>query len=382
MNVLDRRTFLSGALAAPLLSPRLSVAGDSLACDCFLERARLLHHHTFVADLHADPLMQNRNLNQRWTARDNVQVDFPRLRETGYNLQIMGLPTSGPGGRLVFGRSTARKGWPLWARRLGQKNTFQSASFMIGNLHRYICASGGSVALVRTPLELDDNYKNGILSTMLSIEGGQCLAGCIKNLDFFYQRGVRCIGLAHYTPNDLGGATWRIRDRRRGLTPFGAQVVKRANDLGMVVDICHSSERAIQQILAISRAPVILSHTGVDGVKPMWRNISDKAICETAARGGVIGIIFLESFMAGESVEDVVDQIMYVINMVGPEHVAYGSDFLGGVSRLVRPMEDVTDTPRITAALLRRGVPESALTLILGENFRRVYHQAWEARCG
>ena len=348
---------------------------ETPVCEHCLARARKLHCESFVCDLHADPVLWNRDLNKRRGWGNKGHVDFPKLREGGVNLQVMGIPTLGPYCRASASLLGLTQGYPLRAQ-LGVVNR---AHWMIDKMERDIARSNGTVALIHDPTELERNIQCGRLSVMFAIEGGQILEGDARNLDCFFNRGVRMIGMAHFQPNDLGGATYRQSDSQRGLTEIGRQVVCRANDLGMIVDMSHSSEQAIREILSLSRAPLIFSHTGVDGVTPLDRNISDEAICGVARSGGVIGIIFHRGYVGGPSVDDVVNHIMYVVNLAGPEHVAYGSDFAG----VIRPPEgvrDVSDLPVITAALMKHGLSEGDLKLILGENFRRVYHQIWAAR--
>jgi len=348
--------------------------------EVMLERARALHHEAFVADLHADPLIWNRDLNKR---SRKGHVDFPRLREAGVDLQIIGLPTLSPPFKWTFGFFCWLERWPRAAR----KEVPGRADWMIDQLERFIRESAGTAALVRAPDELEGNLGRGILSTMLVIEGGQILEGRIENLDRFFRRGVRGIGISHFVPNDLGGATYKKKDRRRGLTDLGREVIRRANDLGMIVDLAHASEPTIFDVLEVSRAPAIVSHTGLSGAHPHWRNISDEALRAVADRGGLVGIIFqtghagpfFDDFLGGRSIDDLVDHIMHGVKLVGPEHVAFGTDFDGFI-RPPRGIRDVTDLPLVTAALMERGLSEDDLRLIMGENFRRLFRRVWEAR--
>ncbi|MFC1889355.1 dipeptidase [Thermodesulfobacteriota bacterium] len=345
-----------------------------------LGRARSLHQEAFVADLHADPLIWNRDLNRR---TKKGHIDFPRLREAGVDLQVCGLPTYGPPFKSAFRIVCWLQGWPREAR----KNPVARANWMIDQLERFIEESDGSVLLVRDPDEMEYNRSMGILSTMLVIEGGQVLDGRVENLDTFFQRGVRGIGLTHFVPNDLGGGSFKKADRDRGLTDLGRKIIGHANDLGIIVDLAHASEATVLDILDTSRAPMMFSHTGLHAVHDHWRNISDDVVAKVAGKGGIIGVIFqtgylsdkIDGFLGGNSIDDLVDHIMHVVDLAGPEHVAYGSDFDGGINP-PRGMKDVTDLPLVTAALLERGLPEEDVRLILGGNFRRLFRQVWEAR--
>ncbi len=345
-----------------------------------LERARALHQEAFVADLHADPLIWNRDLNRR---SKKGHVDFPRLRQAGVDLQVIGLPTLSPPFKWAFGLFC----W--WERmpRAARKELPGRADWMIDQLERFVRESEGTVGLVGDPLDLEHNSSRGILSTLLVIEGGQILEGRVENLDRYFRRGVRGIGISHFVPNDLGGATYKKKDRKRGLTELGREVTRRANDLGMIVDLAHASEPTIFDVLHESRAPVMVSHTGLAGVHPHWRNISDDVLRAVAARGGIVGIIFqagnfgpwMDDFLGGRSIDALVAHIMHGVKLVGPEHLDLGSDFDGFISP-PKGIKDVTDLPLVTAALMERGLSENDLRLILGGNFRRLFRQVWDAR--
>lgn len=368
------------ASAALIVTLAQTSPGRAEEGSVMLERARSLHHEAFVADLHADPLIWNRDLNKR---SKKGHVDFPRLREAGVDLQVIGLPTLSPPFKWAFGLFCWWERWPRAAR----KELPGRADWMIDQLERFVRESGGSVGLVGDPLDLEHNSSRGILSTLLVIEGGQILEGSVENLDRYFQLGVRGIGISHFVPNDLGGATYKKKDRRRGLTDLGREVIRRANDLGIIIDLAHASERTIFDVLDMSSAPVMVSHTGLFGVHPHWRNISDDVLRAVAARGGIVGIIFqagnfgpwFDDFLGGRSMDALVAHIMHGVKLVGSEHLALGSDFDGFISP-PKGIEDVTDLPLVTAALMERGLSEDDLRLILGGNFRRLFRQVWDAR--
>lgn len=372
---------LSAAFLAMILVAVVFPGAASADCeDAVLMRAKTLHQEAFVADLHADPLLWNRDLNKR---TKKGHIDFPRLREAGVDLQVCGLPTYGPPFKRAFGIICWLNGWPRAAR----KNPVTRANWMIDQLERFIMESDGCVGLVRDPDELEHNFESGILSTLLVIEGGQVLDGRAENLDTFFQRGVRGIGISHFVPTDLGGGSFKKSDRSRGLTDLGQEVIGRANDLGMIIDLAHASEATVRDILYTSRAPMMFSHTGLAAVHDHWRNISDDVVVGVADKGGVIGVIFqtgfvsdkIDGFLGGNGIDDLVDHIIHVVELVGSGHVAYGSDFDGGINP-PKGMKDVTDLPLVTAALLERGLSEEDVRLIMGGNFRRLFHQVWKAR--
>ena len=337
-----------------------------------LDAANELHESSFVVDLHADPLIWARDLTRR---SSEGQVDFPRLKEGGFNLQLVGIPTGGPPHGLAFTAFIWWTGWPARARS-GYR---ARAMWQLEMLDRHVQASGGQVVQVRTAGDLDVCDGAGGLGVMTVIEGGQCLEDRIEGLDAFYRLGVRGMSLTHFEPNGLGGATYHPLDRRRGLTPFGRNVVRRMERLGMIVDLAHASEATFFDILEETSGPVMVSHTGVSAVHPLWRNLTDEQIRAVAARGGVIGVIFHRDFLGGDALEDLVRHMEHVAEIGGAECLAFGSDFDG----FIRPPEgidDVTDVPKITAALLARGMSKQDIKGVLGENFRRLFREVWNRR--
>jgi membrane dipeptidase len=139
----------------------------------------------------------------------------------------------------------------------------------------------------------------------------------------------------------------------------------------VVVDLAHINRKGFFDVLAVSTAPPMVTHTGVSGVHPHWRNIDDEQIRAVADKGGCVGIIFAKRFLGGKSVEAVVDHLCHVIDVAGEDVPALGSDFDGFV---IPPtgLEDVSCMPNLTVALSRRGVPVRVLEKLLGGNVLRV----------
>lgn len=323
------------------------------------DEARAVHEAAVVVDLHADtPKLMARGyeITKRhdppWPVRDYAgHVDLPRMREGGLTAQW-------------FGMWTSPVHLPLTSRR--------------DDVHRQLDAL--EEAARRHPDELrlalsgDDLRKakaDGVSAGLRGIEGGQALEGDVANLEAFARRGVRYLGLLHFSRNELGYPAMGLGQRSgQGLTPFGREVVEACADLGVVVDLAHLNRAGFDEVIAATTQPVMVSHTGVAGVKAHWRNIDDDQVRAVADTGGVVGIIFSPRYVGGD-LEAVVDHLLHVVKVAGADAVALGSDW-DGMIRPARGLEDPSGLPRLTEALLRRGVDADTVTKLLGANVLRV----------
>ena len=354
-------------LAAPVTDSQMNTV-DQPGPYTVSERTAALYHGLQVVDLHADPLLWGRNLNKR---NSHGAVDLPRMREANMALQVFGLVTKVPAGQ-NFDKNpsdsdmlpvlVAAAGYPVeaWfglkARALHQIDVAEGLE-----------ESNDDFSLIRTKAELDallaarargEKQMGGIIA----FEGIQPIEGELGNLDQFFDRGVRMIGLTHFFDNEAGGSAhgWT----KGGITELGIKAVRKMEDLGIAVDLAHASPKLVDDVLAIATKPVFVSHTGVKATCAGPRNLSDTHIRKIAATGGVIGIGFFSGAVCGKSVKHIVDAIMHVINLTGTGHVALGSDYDGAVSTAF----DVTGLPMIAEELLNRGVSENTVAKIMGQN--------------
>lgn len=332
-------------------------------------RARALHATIPVADLHADPLLSTRDLVKRDTIG---HIDLPRLREGGFALQVFSTVTKSPIGTNYLkntGDSDAltafvkAAGWPprTW------NSLIERARYFAWKLDDIEKRSGGTFRVVRTKGDLQRALRDHVLAGILLSEGGHPLEGKIENLVRMHDAGFRVIGLQHFFDNELGGSLHGTSGG--GLTAFGRDVVAKAETMGIIVDVAHSSEASVRDALAVAKHPLIVSHTGVKGYCNTPRNISDALLKQIADRGGLIGIGFWDAAVCKPTLQNVTEAIVYAVKLLGAEHVALGSDFDGGI---VAPF-DASEMPALTSALLDAGLDEKTVRLVMGENAIRLF---------
>lgn len=333
-------------------------------------RAKALHATIPVSDLHADPLLWNRNL----LVRNNIgQVDFPRLKEGGYALQLFSVVSASPRGANYVKSSMAngdamedrarRDGWPPKT----YKSVLNRALYLADKLKDFERRSNGAVRIVRTKGDLQKAVNDHVIAGILLSEGAHPLEGKLSNVPVMYNAGFRVLALTHFFDNQVGGSLHG--ESQSGLTPFGKQVIPAAEKQGLVIDLAHASEATVFDTLKIAKRPVIVSHTGVKGYCDTPRNVSDKALKAVADAGGLVGIGYWDAAVCQPTLKNSTEAIVYAVKLLGPEHVALGSDFDGGV-----PMPfDSSEMAALTSSLLDAGLDEKTVRMVMGENAIRFF---------
>ncbi len=274
-------------------------------------------------------------------------------------------------------------------------------------------------ALATDPAQIDANHRAGLVSLPMGIENGAAIEGDLANLKHFYDRGVRYMTLTHAEDNRICDSSYAGTYTHHGLSDFGKQVVAEMNRLGMMIDISHVSDDTFMQVLALSKAPVIASHSSLRHFTPGFeRNVSDEMLRALAANGGIIMINFGSPFVDADSnaeyvkrhqegkawaakqgldpadpatdrkideqqkdlppipltsVSKVADNIQYAVKIAGIDHVGLGSDFDGLGPTLPVGLEDVSRYPALLAELIRRGFSDEELGKICSGNIFRVW---------
>jgi membrane dipeptidase len=286
------------------------------------------------------------------------------------------------------------------------------------------------IRLATSPEQAMANRKAGLLSAMIGIENAYSLGHDLHRLDAAYDRGARYVGLVHVGNNDLCTSSLPDKDKGEpamnsqgdhGMTGFGRQVVARANALGIMVDISHASDACVRDALAVSKAPLIASHSGARAVLDHPRNLPDDLLRAIAAKGGVIQAVAYKEFLkkdpgreaaekklqaevakgAGDkeydsdkhdylpamavgmakieekfplpTVDDYVKQIRHMADVAGVDHVGIASDFDGGGG--ITGWKDATETRNVTAALRQAGFSDADIAKIWGGNLLRVWRE-------
>jgi membrane dipeptidase len=248
-------------------------------------------------------------------------------------------------------------------------------------LHREVQENPG-FELVRTTRDIERIKQEGKCGAILSFEGLEPLGPDLWMLDLYYQLGLRMASLTHNRRNLYADGV-QSTVKTGGLTRLGKQAIRRMNELGIVVDLVHLNETGFWEVLELTQAPVIFSHTSPfcfgrlpqsDPPRPGFDLTRDRARLEALARnGGVLGVIFFDQ---GE-LDKVVGDIEFLLELIGPDHVGLGSDYYGAQFAPLG-LEDISKVPAITQALVKRGHSDEVILKILGGNFMRVFEQVWK----
>jgi len=353
-----------------------SSAGRAAESEAALRaRARRLHRSSIVIDSHNDvttPMVdEGFDLGSRDTSGRN-QTDIPRLREGGVGAEFFSIYVAAAYARQ--GRAAAR------------------AMEMIDSVLEQVRRHPESLEMARTVADIRRIQRVGKIAALMGIEGGHAIEDSLGALRLFHHLGVRYMTLTHTNTNNwadaAGGISIAAETRHNGLSDFGREVVREMNRLGMMVSISHVSDETFHDVLEVTKAPVIASHSAARALTDVPRNLSDEMLRAIAGNGGVVMVNFYNGFINTEyarpgmarptksartaTLEMLMQHFEHVIRVAGIDHVGIGSDFDGVDGLLPTGMEDVSKLPTITYELLKRGYSESDVRKVLGENLLRV----------
>lgn len=272
-------------------------------------------------------------------------------------------------------------------------NSFENTMQVLAGYRSYIASHPDQYILALTVEDIRKAKKSGRLAIAFDLEGSDPLLGSLNMISLYYDLGVRQMLLAYNKDNRASGG---CMEGEIGLTDFGRDVIREMNRVGMVVDVSHMGYRATMDTFDVSTAPVIFSHSNPSGLRQHARNIADEQIKACAKTGGVVGINGIGDFLGGTSSELIVQNIEYVMNLVGPEHVGLGLDYVIDKQELIEFVETHPDIfpsdkmkdflsfvepeqfPEFTELLCQRGYSEQIIRGILGGNFLRVAESVWK----
>ena len=373
-----------------------------------------IHRQAIVADTHNDVLSTAtmRGLDIGSNLSGKTHSDLARFKKGGVDVQV----------------------FSIWCdEHFGKDTAFQYANIEIDSLYAISRRNSNKMTIVTTPQQLMQAVRQHKLAAMIGVEGGHMIEDNMAYLDSFYNRGVRYMTLTWNNSTDwatsakdeaappkpsLEGKASGDTIIRKGLTDFGKQVVRHMNELGMMVDLSHVGEQTFWDAINTTTKPVLLSHSCVYALCPVYRNVKDDQIKAVGKNGGVIQVNFYSGFLdstfdrkirsiyaAHKSQRDslrqigwssfaiddwqattykdemdairpplslLIDHIDYIVKLIGVDHVGLGSDF-DGISSAPQQLDGVQDYPLITKALLQRGYSKSDIDKILGGNFIRVF---------
>ena len=332
-----------------------------------LEQAWAVHRKCLIIDGHQDTSVRRfarKEDPKSWMKRDtSYHCDIPRMTEG--KQQYVGL--------FLVEDATATDLWTITEFVLEQ-----------------IDAHPDELMLVLSSKDAVRAGKTGKVGILMEIEGpARWLNGNVNILRLLYRLGVRSVHITHGeggseptflqgTRSITGPCTPQDREAQRknfeGLTPFGMEVVKTQNELGIMVDLSHSNDKAFFDVIEHTTRPPIMSHTAVFSLCNHYRCLTDDQIKALAAKGGVMGIVVLPGFIDADpkkaTIDRIVDHILYVVDLVGIDTVGFGSDYDGFSDPPIVP--DVSQLVLLTQAMLARGMTEEEIRKFWGGNFLRV----------
>lgn len=311
---------------------------------------RDIHFSSPVVDAHCDTLIvlkkQNRRLGQKSGAG---HVDLPRLVSGGVNLQFFAAFIGPEFNAAPLAR--AMEIFDLFFEEMAANSEMVEPVYAYEDIERIISRKK--------------------VAALLTVEGGEALAGKLEVLRIFYRLGVRGVTLTWNGRNELGDGVLES-GTGGGLTRFGVAVVREMNRLGMVVDVSHLSDGGFWDVIRESDKPVIASHSNCRALCGHPRNLDDGQIKALASAGGVVGLCFYPDFVHKErpSLDAWLDHAEHLANLAGVDCIGIGSDFDGGET--IPELYDVTCLPLVAEGLLGRGFSGAEVQKILGGNLLRV----------
>lgn len=369
----------------------------------FAQDFRKIHEKAIVADSHNDILTAclEKKVSMDNDLRGKTQSDLNRFKQGGVDVQLFSVWCDG-----------------------NKQNPYAFANREMDTLDAVIARNPDRIALVHNYRELKNALKHGRLAAMFGVEGGHMIENSLDNLQQLYNRGARYLTLTWNNSN--GWATSAMDETlkkdslaaaHKGLTDFGKQVVRRMNELGIMVDLSHTGEQTFWDAIHTTTKPVIVSHSNAYALCPIFRNLKDDQIVAVGRNGGVIGLNFYSGFIDSSSktrenafvrahrheldslkqsgmqaeyaitllsekypaevqamrptISMLLDHLDHMVKLAGVDHVGLGSDF-DGINSSPQQLDDVTSYPLITKALLERGYSARDVTKIMGGNILRV----------
>ncbi len=402
MNEMSRRMSLICLIVSSHIAPVFAQTGAQPRDERLWKRALAIHRKAIIVDTHNDitSFMTDEDYDIGTSSIGKYHTDLARMKEGGLTAEFFSV---------YVDRKYATAGGS--ARR---------AMDMIDMVYRAAEKYPNQLMMATSVADIRRAKREGKVAALMGIEGGHAIENSLSALRDFYRLGIRYMTLTHNNTNDWADACCDTA-KHNGLSDYGKEVVREMNRLGMFVDISHVSDKTMSDVLDISTAPVIASHSSARALSNHRRNIPDELLRRIAKNGGVVMINFYPAFidekvrvaneerntrlktqydelnerykndpkqleeetnklnaanpLPSSPLSVLIDHIDHVAKVAGIDHVGIGSDF-DGVPFLPEGMKDISQLPNITYELLKRGYSENDIRKVLGENLLRAFAEA------
>lgn len=304
-------------------------------------------------DSHIDTLYRMyKSQNLDLTDREDLDVDMKKLKRGGVNVCF----------------------FAIWLPKSTDSFTdIRTEIFKQYEFFKRIVLKNPSLAFAASSNDIQHNVDDGKVSALLGLENGVSIGEHLNTLNCFDELGVRYITLCHNYNNHLCDSSTDNPSYNNGLSDFGKRVVRRMNELGIMIDISHLSDKSAEEVLDYSQLPVIASHSGCYAIHKDPRNMDDRLLKKLASNGGVIQLTLLPKCVGHDyDIPSFINHIVYTYNLIGIDHIGIGSDFDGG--GYIKGCIDIGQVDNITTALRQKHFKEDEIEKIWGLNFMRVFN--------
>ncbi|CFX76468.1 Renal dipeptidase, active site [Syntrophomonas zehnderi OL-4] len=296
-----------------------------------------------IVDLHCDTISWLQE-NDQTLWHNQAQYDLKRAKDSGIYLQL----------------------FAMFARPAEPNTVLREILKQVEKFHAEIEANQSWIYTLNKYTDLNEPDNQGKLAAVLHLEGGECLGNDLETLRLLYRFGLRSLGLTWNERNQLADGAAE-RDAGGGLSRLGRRVVAEMEDMGMLLDLAHLSERSFFDALNYYRHPVLVSHANAFALCGHWRNLTDDQLKALRDHGGVIGVTQVADFVSETQpgIDTMIDHIVYIADLIGIQYVALGSDFDGADDMVIK---DVAGYRNLPEYLLRRGFNNQEINMILYQN--------------
>ena len=329
------------------------------------QKAKAIHSRILSIDTHCDTPLEFKRSGFDIGKREDNQVNIPKMEE-GMLDAIFFAAYTGQGAR----------------DKESTQKAVDKIEGLIKGIHTQVDKNKDICGIAYTADDLVRLKKEGKKAIFIGIENGYGIGKDIRNIARFQKMGVNYITLCHTKDNDICDTSSDTKHEWNGLSPYGREVVKEMNRLGVLVDISHVGEKTFWDVIQLSDQPIIASHSSVQALCYHDRNLTDKQMQAIANKGGVVQICLVDLFVNKDTkkanLEDAMNHIDYAVKVAGIDHVGIASDFDGGGGLI--GCRGSNDMINITVKLLERGYTESDISKIWGGNFLRVLTDVQQSR--